>query len=88
MSEKSTRKAPDYAVESTAARNRSVFQPKLRRWSSQTAEERYNSSESGLKKEIPVKECGLDLGYQIPRVSPEFDPRGNTTSILILSIVC
>ena len=53
MSEKSTRKAPDYAVESTAARNRSVFRPKLRRWSSQTAEERYNSSESGLKKEIP-----------------------------------
>ena len=54
MSEKSTRKAPDYAVESTAARNRSVFRPKLRRWSSQTAEERYNSSESGLKKEIPA----------------------------------
>jgi hypothetical protein len=53
VSEKSTRKAPDYAVESTAARNRSVFRPKLRRWSSQTAEERYNSSESGLKKEIP-----------------------------------
>ena len=59
MSEKSTRKAPDYAVESTAARNRSVFRPKLRRWSSQTAEERYNSSESGLKKEIPVNAEGI-----------------------------
>ena len=55
MSEKSTRKAPDYAVESRAARNRSVFRPKLQRWSSHTAEERYNSSESGLKKEIPGK---------------------------------
>ena len=29
MSEKSTRKAPDYAVESSAARNRSVFRPQL-----------------------------------------------------------
>jgi len=29
VSEKSTRKAPDYAVESSAARNRSVFRPQL-----------------------------------------------------------
>ena len=29
MSEKSTRKAPDYAVESRAARNRSIFRPEL-----------------------------------------------------------
>lgn len=55
MSEKSTRKAPDYAVEHRTAQNRSVFRTKLRRWSSHTAEERYNSSESGLKKEIPTK---------------------------------
>jgi len=29
------------------------FRPKLRRWSSRPLKERYNSSESGLKKEIP-----------------------------------
>ncbi len=55
MSEKSTRKAPDYAVESRAARNRSVFRPQLQHWSCNTHQERYNSSESVQKKEIPVK---------------------------------
>ena len=54
MSEKSTRKAPDYAVESRAARNRSVFRPQLQHWSCNTHQERYNSSESVQKKEIPV----------------------------------
>jgi len=56
VSEKSTRKAPDYAVESRAARNRSVFRPQLQQWSCNTHQEQYNSSESGLKKEIPVKD--------------------------------
>ena len=36
MSEKSTRKAPDYAVESRVARDRSVFRPELQRGSSKT----------------------------------------------------
>ena len=54
MSEKSTRKAPDYADESRAARNRSVFRLEFQLFPGHTAEERYNSSESGLKKEIPV----------------------------------
>jgi len=53
VSEKSTRKVPDYAVEPSTVRNRPVFRPQLRRWSSHTAEESYNLSESGLKKEIP-----------------------------------
>jgi hypothetical protein len=53
VSEKSTRNDLDYAVESTAARIRAVFRPELRRWPSYTAEERYNSSEPGPKKEIP-----------------------------------
>ena len=57
MSEKSTRKAPDYAVESRAARNRSVFRPQLQHWSCNTHQERYNSSESVQKKEIPVRPC-------------------------------
>jgi hypothetical protein len=55
VSEKSTRNDLDYAFKSRTARNRSVFRPQLRRWSSHTAEEPYNLSESGLKKEIPVK---------------------------------
>ena len=45
---------PNYAVESREARNRSVFRPELWRWSSQTAEEPYNSGESEPKKEIPA----------------------------------
>ena len=53
MSEKSTRKAPDYAFKSRAARNRSVFRPELQLYRCHTAEERYNPSKSGLKKEIP-----------------------------------
>ena len=54
MSAKSTRKALDYAVESGAARNRSVFRPELQLCPCQTAEERYNSSEPRPKKEIPI----------------------------------
>jgi hypothetical protein len=59
VSEKSTRKAPDYAVEFRAARNRSVFRPQLQHWSCNTHQERYNSSESVQKKEIPVYACQL-----------------------------
>jgi len=55
VSEKSTRKAPDYAFKSRAARNRSVFRPQLQLYRCHTAEERYNPSKSGLKKEIPVQ---------------------------------
>jgi YD repeat-containing protein len=55
VSEKSTRKALDYAVKSTAARNRPVFRPEFQLCPCHTAEEPYNSSESGLKKEIPDK---------------------------------
>ena len=44
----------DYAVESRAARNRSVFRPQLQHWSCNTHQEQYNSRESGLKKEIPT----------------------------------
>ena len=55
MSEKSTRKAPNYAVESRATRNSSVFRPQLQHWSCNTHQERYNSSESVQKKEIPVQ---------------------------------
>jgi hypothetical protein len=54
VSAKSTRKALDYAVESGAARNRSVFRPELQLCPCQTAEERYNSSEPRPKKEIPT----------------------------------
>jgi hypothetical protein len=36
VSEKSTRKAPDYAFESTAARNRPVFRPRMQRGSCKT----------------------------------------------------
>jgi len=54
VSEKSTRKAPDYTDESRAAPNRSVFRPQLQHWSCNTHQERYNSSESVQKKEIPV----------------------------------
>jgi hypothetical protein len=54
VSEKSTRKAPNYAVESRAARNRSVFRPYLQNRSCNTHQERYNSSESVPKKEIPA----------------------------------
>ncbi|MGD0511061.1 MAG: hypothetical protein ABSA33_04430, partial [Candidatus Micrarchaeaceae archaeon] len=50
VSEESTRKAPDYAVESRAARNRSDFRPELQLCPCHTAEERYNLCESGLKK--------------------------------------
>jgi len=56
VSEKSTRKAPDYAVESRAARNRSVFRPEFQLCPCHTAEERYNSCEPWPKKEIPVKD--------------------------------
>jgi hypothetical protein len=65
VSEKSTRKAPDYAVESRAARNRSVFRPQLQHWSCNTHQERYNSSESVQKKEIPVK--GTSTGNRVIR---------------------
>jgi len=54
VSEKSTRKAPNYAVESRAARNRAVFRPQLQHWSCNTHQERYNPSGSVPKKEIPV----------------------------------
>jgi hypothetical protein len=54
VSEKSTRKAPDYADESRAALNRSVFRPELQLCPCHTAEERYNLRESGPKKEIPI----------------------------------
>ena len=54
MSEKSTRKATDYAVESRAARNRPVFRPLLHCWSRKTPQGGYNSSVSALKKEIPA----------------------------------
>ena len=71
MSEKSTRKAPDYAVESRAARNRSVFRPELQLCHCHTAEVRYNLCEPGAKKEIPIQhfvnqfvaERALDLRY-------------------------
>jgi hypothetical protein len=53
VSEKSTRKAPDYTVESRAARNRSVFRPELQLCRCHTAEERYNLCEPEPKKEIP-----------------------------------
>ena len=53
MSEKSTRNDLDYAVESRAARNRSVFRPQMQHWSCNTNQEGYNLRESGLKKEIP-----------------------------------
>ena len=53
MSEKSTRKVPDYAVVSRAARNCSVFRPEFQLCPCHTAEERYNSCEPGPKKEIP-----------------------------------
>ena len=53
MSEKSTRNDLDYAVESRAARNRSIFRPELQLCPCHTAEERYNLCESELKKEIP-----------------------------------
>jgi len=55
VSEKSTWKAPDYAVESRAARNRSVFRPELQLCPCHTAEERYNLCEPAPKKEIPAK---------------------------------
>jgi hypothetical protein len=55
VSEKSTRKAPDYTDESRAAPNRSVFRPQLQHWSCNTHQERYNSSESVQKKEIPAQ---------------------------------
>ena len=55
MSEKSTRNNLDYTVESRAARNRSVFRPEFQLCRCHTAEEPYDSSESGLKKEIPTK---------------------------------
>ena len=54
MSEKSARNNLDYTVESSAARNRSVFRPKFQLRPCHTAEEPHNSSESGLKKEIPA----------------------------------
>ena len=66
MSEKSTRKALDYAVKSTAARNRPVFRPEFQLCPCHTAEEPYNSSESGLKKEIPVFITCLRLGHGPP----------------------
>jgi hypothetical protein len=53
VSEKSTRNDLDYAVESRAAQNRSVFRPQLQHWSCNTHQEGYNFRESGLKKEIP-----------------------------------
>ena len=62
MSEKSTRKAPDYTVESWAARNRSVFRLEFQLFPGHTAEERYNSSEPGPKKEIPVNKLAAEAG--------------------------
>jgi hypothetical protein len=56
VSDKLTRKALDYTDESRAAPNRSVFRPQLQHWSCITHHEWYNSSDSVLKKEIPVKE--------------------------------
>jgi hypothetical protein len=46
VSEKSTRKAPDYAVESRAAPNRSLFSTANAVLVLKTHQERYNSSES------------------------------------------
>jgi hypothetical protein len=54
VSEKSTRNNLNYTVESRAARNRSVFRPEFQLCPCHTDEERYNSRESGLKKEIPA----------------------------------
>ena len=65
MSKKSTRNDLDYAFKSRAARNCSVFRPKLRRWSSHTAEEPYNLSESGLKKEIPAQDEWIEKAKNI-----------------------
>jgi hypothetical protein len=56
VSEKSIRKAPDYAVESRAAGNCSVFRPEFQLCPCHTAEERYNPCEPGPKKEIQVKD--------------------------------
>jgi transposase InsO family protein len=68
VSEKSTRNNLDYTVESRAARNRSVFRPEFQLCPCHTAEEPYNSSESGLKKEIPdntVSEVRAGIGRYI-----------------------
>ena len=73
MSEKSTRKAPDYTDESRVAPNRSVFRPQLQHWSCNTHQEWYDSSESGLKKEIP----GRIWAFKIER---KFWPRCEITS--------
>src|ERR1035438_5335440 len=50
---KSTRRALDYASESMAARNRPGFRLQMQLRSCNTAQERYNPSESDPKKEIP-----------------------------------
>ena len=55
MSEKSTRKAPNYAVESRVARNRSVFRPELQLCPCHTAEERYNLREQGRKRRFLLR---------------------------------
>jgi len=54
VSEKSTRNNLDYAFKSRTARNRSVFRLAFQLCPCHTAEEPYNSSKSGLKKEIPA----------------------------------
>jgi len=59
VSEKSTRNDLDYADESRAAPNRSVFRPEYQLCRCHTAEERYNPSESRLKKEIPDKMAAM-----------------------------
>jgi hypothetical protein len=73
MSEKSTRKAPDYAVESRAAPNRSLFSTANAVLVLKTHQERYNSSESGLKKEIPVY---ISRSQPKPCAPPFLDLRG------------
>jgi len=61
VSEKSTRKAPDYAVESRAAPNRSLFSTANAVLVLKTHQERYNSSESGLKRRFQLVNLQVPL---------------------------
>ena len=73
MSEKSTRNNLDYTVESRAARNRSVFRPEFQLCPCHTAEERYNPSKLGLKKDIPGNKL---MGK---RLQPTLTPKQQTS---------